>query len=151
MIISSFSTNLNILGFQPVDTWFQQGIKRSSISDVHNLQLHDRIWLRIRDPNSSRRKTLRWFQTCCETFSKTILAGLCSSRCNDLRRYLQNRRICHTSCRTLQIMKTLNQSKLNWSPSSCITCLAALTQTALLWITWKFSPAIINFREITIG
>ena len=28
----------------------------TSISDVHNLRLRDRIWLRIRDPNSSRRK-----------------------------------------------------------------------------------------------
>lgn len=81
----------------------------SSLSDVHNVRLKNRIWLRIRDPNSSRRKLsddsfrivklfqdwILGLQPVCTLRPKPYWAGARSSRCHGLRTYRSDWRSCN--------------------------------------------------------
>ena len=135
----------------------------SSLQDIHNLRLRDRIWLRIRDPNSSRRKLSDDSKRVIKLF-QDWLSGLHPIRSLCPKPDWQGHAAADAmaSGDTCQIggfvTNHLGHSKwfsekfthddfkpinLELKPDlqKSITCLETLAQIALLWITSKFFPS----------
>lgn len=134
----------------------------STLSDLYNLRLRDRIWLRIRDPGSSRRKLSDDSKRVIKLFQDWIL-GLQPIRSLRPRPYWPGRAAAdamasgHISQIGGFVTNSDGQSKwfsekfthddfksihLDLKPDlqKSITCLETLAQIALLWVAAKFFP-----------
>lgn len=133
-----------------------------SLQDVHNARLRDRIWLRIRDPNSHKRKLSPASRRIIMLF-QSWFSSLQPIRVLRPRIYwpgtaaadaMAHGDICqiggfvdHTSSRrawfseqfTLSDFQALNID-LKPDLQKSITCLEALAQIALIWITAQLFP-----------
>lgn len=134
----------------------------SSLSDLQQIRLRDRIWLRIRDPASSRRKLSDDSRRVIALFQDWI-SGLHPVRTLRPRTYWPGRAAADamaagTQCQiggfvtdpqrrskwfsekfTLQDFTSIGLA-LPEDLQKSITCLETLAQIALLWITSKFFP-----------
>ena len=168
-IVSALNSDLKFVS-SPIGTGIPNGGTLVSIGhsqvhtlqDVHNARLRDRIWLRIRDPNSHKRKL--------SPSSRRIIA-LFQAWFNSLQpiRVLRPRiywpgtaaadamahgDICqiggfvdHNSSRRVWFSESFNLSdftslQIDLKPDlqKSITCLEALAQIALIWITAQMFP-----------
>ena len=134
----------------------------SSLSDLHTLRLRDRIWLRIRDPGSSRRKLSDDSRRVIKLF-QDWLSGLQPVRTLRPKPYWSGHAAADAMasgnrCQIGGFITDASEHSKWFSESfshehfhaigltlpddlqKSITCLETLAQIALLWVTSKFFP-----------